>query len=150
MPTIAPNKEATNNLMIVSTNCILFLFHENGSCREWNIYLVFLKSIPYSHHCFFPSFSHDGKRIVFVSGSSEKEDLWLVNSDGSKPIRLTRDGGTKRYPYFSPDGNSISFAGKRKGEPNNYFEIYLLHLDQTISRDRLKQRLEGLIEVVSN
>jgi len=100
--------------------------------------------------CFFPSFSYDGRRIVFVSGSSDEEDLWLVNSDGSNPIRLTRDGGTKRYPSFSPDGNSIIFAGKRKGEPDNYFEIYLLHLDQTISRDRLKQRLEGILELVGN
>jgi Tol biopolymer transport system component len=100
--------------------------------------------------CFFPSFSPDGKRVVFVSGSSEAEDLWLVNTDGSKPIRLTRDGGTKRYPSFSPDGNSVIFAGKRKGEPDNYFEIYLLQLDQTISREELKKRLEGLMEVVSN
>jgi|GEM_PF-1188076 len=91
--------------------------------------------------CFFPSFSFDGKRIVFVSGDSDEQDLNIINVDGSNQIRLTHDGGTKRYPSFSPDGGSIIFAGKRKGEPDNYFEIYLLHLDQTISREKLKERL---------
>jgi Tol biopolymer transport system component len=97
--------------------------------------------------CFFPSFSSDGKKIVFVSGRSDREDIFLVNADGSGQVRLTYDGGTKRYPSFSPDGNSIVFAGKRKEEPDNYFEIYVLHLNQAISRDKLKERLEGLQEV---
>ena len=98
---------------------------------------------------FFPSFSSDGKRIVFVSGHRYgEEDLYLVNADGSNPTRLTYDGGTKRYPFFSPDGTSIVFAGKRKGEPDYYFEIYLLYLDQTISREKLRQRLTELEEAV--
>lgn len=97
---------------------------------------------------FFPSFSCDGKRIVFVSGyRDDEEDLYVVNADGSELTRLTHDGGTKRYPSFSPDGNSIVFAGKRKGEPDYYFEIYLLYLDQTICRERLKQRLAQLEKV---
>jgi len=94
--------------------------------------------------CFFPSFSFDGKRIVFVSSDSEQEDLYIMDANGSNQTRLTYDGGTKRYPSFSPDGKSIIFAGERKGEPENYFEIYLLNLDQTISKKRLKARLEEL------
>jgi len=94
---------------------------------------------------FFPSYSSDGKRIVFVSGRRhEEEDLYVVNADGSESTRLTHDGGTKRYPSFSPDGKSIVFAGKRKGEPDHYFEIYLLHLEQTISREKLEERLADL------
>jgi len=94
---------------------------------------------------FFPSFSADGKRIVFVSGHRyEEEDLYMVNADGCESTRLTHDGGTKRYPCFSPDGNSIVFGGKRKGEPDYYFEIYILHLDQTISREKLEERLAEL------
>ena len=93
--------------------------------------------------CFFPSFSPDGKRIVFVSGYPE-EDLYLIGVDGSDQIRLTYDGGTKRYPSFSPDGRSIVFAGKRKDEPDNYFEIYLLELDRSVSREILEDRLTEL------
>ncbi len=99
--------------------------------------------------CFFPSFSFDGKRIVFVSGDSDEQDLYIMDADGSNQIKLTHDEGTKRYPSFSPDGKSIIFAGKRKGEPDNYFEIYLLHLDQTISREKLKERLLELEEASS-
>ncbi|MGB7061925.1 MAG: hypothetical protein WBF13_06170 [Candidatus Zixiibacteriota bacterium] len=98
--------------------------------------------------CYFPSFSSDGKRIIFVSGyHQDEQDLYVMNADGSELTKLTHDGGTKRYPSFSPDGNSIVFAGKRKGEPDYYFEIYLLYLDQTISRERLKERLVELEKV---
>lgn len=94
--------------------------------------------------CFFPSFSPDGKRIVFVSGYEDEQDLYLIDIDGSNPTRLTFDGGSKRYPSFSPDGGSILFAGKRKGEPENYFEIYLLELNLSVPRELLKRRLEEL------
>jgi Tol biopolymer transport system component len=94
--------------------------------------------------CFFPFFSPDGKRIVFVSGYSEEEDLFIMDADGSNLIRLTYDGGSKRYPTFSPDGKSVIFSAKREGEPDNYFEIYLLNLDKSIPREKLKERLEEL------
>lgn len=94
--------------------------------------------------CYFPSFSMDGKRIVFISGRPEREDLYLISADGANQRRLTYDGGSKRYPSFSSDGKSIVFAGKRKGEPDNYFEIYLLELEESISREKLKERLKEL------
>jgi Tol biopolymer transport system component len=85
---------------------------------------------------------------VFVAGYYEGEqDLYIMDADGSELTRLTHDGGTKRYPSFSPDGESIVFSGKRKGEPDYYFEIYLLYLELTISRERLKQRLAELEKV---
>jgi len=99
--------------------------------------------------CFFPSFSFDGRKIVFVSGYADEEDLYIMDAGGSNRMRLTYDRGTKRYPSFSPDGESIIFTGKRKGEPDNYFEIYLLYLDQTVSRERLKERLKELEKVSS-
>ncbi len=94
--------------------------------------------------CYFPSFSPDGKKIVFVSGSPDEEDLYIMNDDGSDVTRLTYDGGSKRYPAFSPDGKSVIFSAKGEGEPDYYFEIYLLNLDQTISKEKLKERLERL------
>lgn len=94
--------------------------------------------------CFFPSFSPNGKEVVFVSGGPEREDLYLVDADGANLRRLTYDGGSKRHPSFSSDGSSIVFAGKRKAEPDNYFEIYLLQLYESVPRERLKERLEEL------
>jgi Tol biopolymer transport system component len=99
--------------------------------------------------CYFPFFSSDGKRIVFVSGYPEEEDLYLMDIDGGNLLRLTYDGGSKRYPAFSPDGKEIVFSAKREGEPDYYFEIYLLNLEQTISPDKLEERLTELEKRIS-
>ena len=65
-----------------------------------------------------PSFSPDGKHIVFV-GLSEtgKAQLSLMNADGTNPhelIALSEDGGT---PSFSPDGKKIVFSATEAGRP---------------------------------
>jgi TolB protein len=98
---------------------------------------------------FFPAFSPDGKKIVFVSGQDEEEDLFLVSPDGANRTRLTYDGGQKRYPSFSPDGNSIVFAGKQKEQDDRYFEIYIMNLKETISKEKLIERLEEMLKFFS-
>lgn len=98
---------------------------------------------------FFPAISPDGKKIVFVSNQYDQDDLFSVNSDGSNRTRLTYDGGEKRYPSFSPDGNSIVFAGKQKEQDDRYFEIYLLNLKETISKEKLIERLEEMLKAFS-
>jgi len=98
---------------------------------------------------FFPAISPDGKKIVFVSNQYDQDDLFSVNPDGSNRTRLTYDGGEKRYPSFSPDGNSIVFAGKQKEQDDRYFEIYLLNLKETISKEKLIERLEEMLKAFS-
>jgi len=98
---------------------------------------------------FFPAISPDGKKIVFVSNQYDQDDLFSVNSDGSNRTRLTYDGGEKRYPSFSPDGNSIVFAAKQNEQDDRYFEIYLLNLKETISKEKLIERLEEMLKAFS-
>jgi len=98
---------------------------------------------------FFPAFSPDGKKIVFVSGQDEGEDLFLVSPDGANRTRLTYDGGQKRYPSFSPDGNSVVFASKQKEQDDRYFEIYIMNLKETISKEKLIERLEEMLKAFS-
>ncbi|RLD71072.1 MAG: peptidase S41, partial [Bacteroidetes bacterium] len=43
------------------------------------------------------------------------EDLWLANTDGSNPHRLTIDKGVESNPVFSPDGKSIAFNANYDG-----------------------------------
>ena len=98
---------------------------------------------------FFPAFSPDGKKIVFVSNQDDQENLYLVNRDGSNRTRLTYDGGEKKYPSFSPDGDLIVFAAKQKDQDDRYYEIYILNLNETISKEKLIQRLEEMLKTFS-
>jgi len=59
---------------------------------------------------FDPSPSPDGKRLVYISMVSGKEQLFTMNIDGSKSAQLTRDGADHEDPSWSPDGNQIAFV----------------------------------------
>src|SRR5258708_20475162 len=42
------------------------------------------------------------------------EDLWVANTDGSQPRRLTVDEGIESNPVFSPDVTMIAFTAQYK------------------------------------
>jgi tricorn protease len=43
------------------------------------------------------------------------EDLWVANTDGTQPRRLTVDEGIESNPVFSPDGEWIAFSAEYDG-----------------------------------
>ena len=66
-----------------------------------------------------PQFSPDGKRLVYtLSEWNSKEDrrvthIYLVASDGGKPIKLTNGEKGESAPQWSPDGACIAFLADR-------------------------------------
>ena len=59
------------------------------------------------------SWSPDGKRIVFRTAEA---DLWIMNSDGSDAMPLTKDGKVEGWrSSWSPDGRRVAYTSSRSG-----------------------------------
>ncbi|MHB9132569.1 MAG: PA14 domain-containing protein [Armatimonadota bacterium] len=66
-----------------------------------------------------PSFNRDGTKITYTSGRNvtwgdpntlRNTPIYVMNADGSKPVKLTRNNAENRNPVFSPDGGKVAFA----------------------------------------
>jgi Tol biopolymer transport system component len=65
-----------------------------------------------------PSFSHDGRQIVFTSNRANRDDwdIYVMNVNGTNVRRLTTNSpGLDTEPVFSPDDQLIAFASARSG-----------------------------------
>ncbi|HMO57850.1 MAG TPA: hypothetical protein PKC19_10855, partial [Roseiflexaceae bacterium] len=78
-----------------------------------------------------PSWSPDGREIVFASRREANWDLYLMNADGSDLRRLTNHPAYDGEPAWSPDGRRIAFTSNRDGS----LDLYLLTIaDGSIMR----------------
>ncbi|MCI0526702.1 MAG: hypothetical protein L0Y56_04520, partial [Nitrospira sp.] len=71
------------------------------------------------------SWSPDGKKIAFESVRGGSISLWVMNSDGTHPVQLTRDLSNNWHPTWSPDGSRIAFASDRSGN----YDIWVMDAD---------------------
>ena len=75
-----------------------------------------------------PSFSGDGRQIVFRSSRTGSFDLYLMNADGTNVRRLTNDAANDLFPVFSPMANRIAFMSDRDNAPRWVYDIYVMDL----------------------
>ena len=59
-------------------------------------------------------------RIAFISARSGHKELWLMDSDGRNPLRLTDHRSLVLNPDFSPTGKELLFTSYRAGNPDLY------------------------------
>ena len=67
-------------------------------------------------------------QIVFVSdrhGRPARNEIFVMDSDGTSQTRLTTNSVDDRWPTWTPDGSKIAFSSGRDGN----FEIYKMDPD---------------------
>lgn len=87
-----------------------------------------------------PSFSPDGKSIVYTKYSSDAKScsIWIMNIDGSNQIQVTdAKKGYAFAPCWSPDGKRIIFQATKKDKKDA--DLYIINSDG-----------EGLTQLTSN
>jgi len=61
---------------------------------------------------FGPSFSPDGKTIIFASNRKGNWDILSIGVDGEGLRQITKDAGDEVAPVYSPDGKEIAYLKK--------------------------------------
>jgi len=74
-----------------------------------------------------PAVGPAGKKLAAALESpGENLDLYIMNPDGSRPLRVTSHPAADLEPTWSPDGHYLAFVSDRSGTP----QIYMIDLYQ--------------------
>lgn len=89
---------------------------------------------------FSPSWSPDGKQIVFAAIRNEDWGIWVVNADGTGEHAIVGPGRYVDDPVWSPDGELIAFVGNpRTPDYSPDDAVYVMRPDGT-DIERLSNR----------
>lgn len=89
-----------------------------------------------------PRYSPDGKRIVFVSTRSGSDEIWVCDSEGGNPIRLTSfRGPLAGSPNWSPDGKQVVFDCR----PDGNADIFIINSDGGTPRRLTTESSEDIV-----
>lgn len=90
----------------------------------------------------YPSYSPDGKKIAFrsvtndaglnwdLSQGKRNSEVFVMDSDGTNAVNLTKNAAFDGWPTWSPDSKRILFSSNRTG-PVNTGQLYVVNVDGT-------------------
>jgi TolB protein len=67
----------------------------------------------------FPAWSHDGKKIAFISDRDGRPNVYVMDADGKRAKQLSKETGEKDHcycPTWSHDGKKIAYCRNRDGK----------------------------------
>ncbi len=64
-----------------------------------------------------PAYSPDGRHIAYFTNrkGAENEAIWMMDADGSNPVKLIEDRYVNVFPRWTSDGQSLVFTSRRRG-----------------------------------
>jgi Tol biopolymer transport system component len=64
-----------------------------------------------------PAYSPDGRHIAYFTNrkGAENESIWMMEEDGSNPVKMVEDNYINVFPRWTPDGQSLVFTSRHRG-----------------------------------
>jgi TolB protein len=107
--------------------------YENGKPQIFRVNVQngqFLKLTSLPDGAYDPAWSPDGKYIVYVARKGNTSELWMMTSEGEKPIQISTLPA--RTPVWSPKGDKVAFLGLKDG----LFDIYTIDITNGVSANQ--------------
>lgn len=96
-----------------------------------------------------PSFSPDGKYVLFTAKRDFEDDIFVYNLATSQAINLTHTGVSEKKPVWSPNGKYIYFASDRTSpsyplgmQRSNIYRLALDWFERPFKSDKFDELFE--------
>jgi TolB protein len=118
LPAISPDKQK-----------IAYTSYRSGKPDLYIQYLYegVLKKISTGGVNYGAQWSYDGKYLVYTSSKSGNAEIYIADSNGSNPQKVTFSRWVDSSPDLSPSNNEIALTSDRTGSP----QIYVINRDGT-------------------
>jgi TolB protein len=86
---------------------------------------------------FSPAWSPDGRTLAYVESKEPALNVWLIDTDGTNPRKVTDNAFVNAFPSWSPDGRQFAFVSSREGSRMDRArgDIYLMDVDGSQARN---------------